>query len=431
MYKEQKECRICQGTLKQVFDLGNQYVVDFPTSQAGAHLQVPLVMAICEKCGVAQLTHTVMPDRLFKHFWYRSGISEVMKAALRSVVGGAIRTADLTADDKVLDIGCNDGTMLSMYPAEIRTVGIDPCRELVREGVDQRRMEVGIVGYFSARAVPQFAPFKVITAIAMFYDLENPGQFLDDCRQVLHDDGVLIIQMNYLKMMVENMALDNISHEHLMYYSLTTLKQLVEAHELEIAGVETNDVNGGSIRAYIVHKGCDVSNYRLTAGERVKLHVRMQSLLLEEERMGLNTAEIWKTFAERAEQIKQALRRCILTASKNEKVYAYGASTRGTVTMQYLDLPAGTIVAVAERDPHKFDHMMVGTWTPIVPEKQFREEAMTALVLPWHFMEGIKLREKEWLQNGGRFIVPFPVPKLVTADGEYAILPATYAGGAQ
>lgn len=425
MSREHKTCRVCAGNLMPVFDLGNQYVVDFPEHKYG-HLQSPLTLALCEQCKLVQLTHTVDPERLFRKFWYRSSISEVMRQALQNIVRTAMLVADLRPGDSVLDIGSNDGWMLGEYPSALKRVGIDPCRDLVKESVDQRRADAGIVGFFSKKAVEKFAPFKAITAIAMFYDLEDPGKFLDDCREVLHPEGVLIIQMNYLKTMLENLALDNVSHEHLMYYSFTTFKNLVEQHGLEVVGVDTNSVNGGSFRAYVVHKGQDICSYQMTTAQRVGLHARMGSLLLEEERMGLNEAGIYKSFAERAYQVRETVRDYLWTEQgKGQHIWAYGASTRGTVTMQFFDLCA-LVVAAAERDPHKYGRLMVGTWTPIESEAEFRKHANIGLILPWHFKDGIVIREREWIQQGGKFVVPFPSPYLVTADGE---IPLQLAGG--
>lgn len=249
MITETKNCRGCGESLASaslVVNLGSQYVVDFVKEADENLLQAPLVVVRCSKCDLVQLKHKVEQDRLFTKFWYRSGINESMRDALLAVVMRASEAVELEEGDKVLDIGCNDGTLLGCYAPKYKTVGIDPCKDLVLNGQKEHRIDVPIVGFFSKDAVKDFAPFKIITAVAMFYDLDNPLQFLEDCREVLDPNGVLVIQMNYLRTMIANCAFDNISHEHLTYYCLHTLLSLVEKAGLEIVVVQTNDVNGGS-----------------------------------------------------------------------------------------------------------------------------------------------------------------------------------------
>lgn len=434
MFKKVDTCRACQGPLKDVLDFGNQYVVDFVKYREGDHLVAPLVLAMCNSCNLVQLRHSVNQDRLYKKFWYRSGINESMKAALRNIVNSSMMVTELNHGDAVLDIGCNDGTLLSFYERSVRRVGVDPCRELVHEGFDKRRIDAGIVGYFNAGPnVVKFAPYKIITAIAMFYDLENPKQFLLDCKKVLHADGTLIIQMNYLGTMLKDMALDNICHEHLTYYSLATLKQVVEECGLEIQGVESNTVNGGSIRVYITHKGKSFSSFRVGAGKKMELYGHMLSLLQEEVQDGLQFPETYVNWGGKCNLYKSVLRG-YLTAMQAEgkKLYLYGASTRGSTLLQWLDLPEGTFVAAAERDEKKYGLMTVGTWVPIKSEMECHRDASIYLVLPWHFWEGIKVREKDWLLAGGKFVVPLPEPRVVTAEEEMVLVPqatATVGGG--
>src|SRR5580692_1576941 len=420
MYSEIKECIICKGGLQEVLDLGNQYVVDFVKEKDDSLLKAPLTLMRCTKCSFIQLKHRVNQDRLYKKFWYRSGINEQMKTELAGIVDKAQTVIELALGDKVLDIGCNDGTMLGNYPKGVTTFGVDPCASLVEEGLKKGMIDVGIPDYFSESAlltvhkmlgIKQISKFKVITAISCFYDVTDPIQFLRDCKTLLHDEGVLIIQMNYLMTMLKDTAFDNICHEHVGYYSVSTLNEAVKLAGLEMQGVEESSCNGGSIRAYITHKGFDKFSIR-HSGEKLWLVTKMDRLLIEEMKAGLHTDLPYKDFSLEIQFKMVKIRKMI---GCTDKPYVYGASTRGTVLMQTLcqSMFPSKFVGVAERDENKIGLKMVGTWLNIITENEFRNNAKHALILPWHFEKSIIRREEEWLSKGGKFIVPLPTPHVI------------------
>lgn len=417
-------CGVAGNWYDFVLSLGQQYVVDFVKDENGDYIEAPLDLIKCKTCHLLQLKHSVNPDRLYSKFWYKSGINESMRDALRNIVTAGLEV--VSNPKRALDIGSNDGTLLSYYRGtKVRTVGIDPCRDLVMSGHNEGRIDIAINGYFSAKAVRPFGPYDIITAIAMFYDVEDPTRFLKDCKDVLTKDGVIIIQMNYLKGMLEQCAVDNICHEHLTYFSLTSLMPCIEKAGLELVGAETNDVNGGSIRVYLMHKG---KALQCSANKQMSLYTYGHSLLIEEDKMGLDTSSPYNAFALRTRSVFDRLRHYLGAVDKaGGRVYVYGASTRGTTLMQCLRLPYGLIKGAAERDASKFGLKMMGTWIPIESEEYCRRDATHFLVLPWHFLNTIKLREKIWLENGGRFIVPLPEPKIVTSSEELPIYAATEA----
>lgn len=414
-------CRACgHDGFEDVINLGQQYVIDFPEKKDPDALKAPLVVIRCTKCTTVQLAHSVQKDRLYRKFWYRSGISEQMRQALDEIVRRACSAVELNSGDRVLDIGANDGTLLQMYPQHVTTVAVDPASELINEAMEQQRVDVGIPDYFSREAVQRYGPYKVITAIAMFYDLEDPVQFLEDCRDVMEKDGVLIIQMNYLVSMLQNLSVDNISHEHLMYLSVTALQRMVEVAGMEIAGAETNDVNGGSVRVYITHRG--VSLVGMSADKQVELYGKLVALIQQERKMDLDTDNPYWVFRNRVQKVKEMLASYLaVQKTKGAKLYLYGASTRGATLFQMLGLPYEWFEAAAERDEKKWGRLTGGTWVPIVSEVEARAAATHFLVLPYHFWETIKRRETLWLENGGTFIVPLPQPKVVKQKGEFLL----------
>ena len=421
-YTEMKRCRGCGGEIfNSVIDLGDQYIVDFvPTKEECARGKAPLVLVKCDTCHLVQLKHTVHPDVLFTKFFYRSGINESMRFALKDIVKWALPLVTPESGDRVLDIGCNDGELLSNYPQSIRTVGIDPAKELVHEALDNQRMSHGVVGYFSANAVREHAPFKIITAISMFYDLEDPVDFLKQCKEVLDDKGVLVIQMNYLKAMLENCAMDNICHEHLTYFSMQTFIPLAERAGLEVLGMQETDTNGGSARIFLQHLNSQLDSV-LGPDKMAQLWGKSLACRAEEYQMMLDRDCPYTTFRENIERIRTLIRAQVQNlAKKGKKIYLYGASTRGTGLMQYLGIEE-YIKGAAERDEKKYGLKMVGTWIPILSEAECRKDADIFLLLPWHFWESIRNRENQWLNNGGEFLVPLPEPRMISSSWEYSL----------
>jgi len=399
-------CRGCGGPLEDVIGLGEQWVVDFPERPGTTtRPRAPLTLARCRTCTLVQLRETVDPTFLYETFWYRSGINELMRAALADITREAGARARLAPGDAVLDIGCNDGTLLASYPVGgLFRVGFDQSTPILDEA--KGKAEALVPDYFSAPAALALRDrYRTITAIAMFYDLEDPHPFLTDVARCLAPDGLFIVQMNYLPAMLEENAFDNVCHEHLCYYSLATLQPIYARNGLTIEDVEENAVNGGSFRIYA----------RLTASG-ARPSARVAAMLARERAANAEAPDAIQAFATRVRRITDLLRAELARAAK--PIYLYGASTRGSTLVQTLAPAAGTIVGAAERDPRKYGRYTVGTWLPIVPEAEARAQARTFLVLPWHFWTGIRERERAWLEGGGTFIVPLPVPRRVRADGE-------------
>lgn len=415
--REVKNCRVCGSPLKEVIDLGLQNVVDFVPKVEDGLLRVPLKLARCKGCSLVQLRHSVNQDRLFRKFWYKSSTNEQMLASLKEIVERAKNVVYLHRNDNVLDIGANDGGLLDFYANGIRTVACDPCGELIDEGLNNKRFKIGVKSFFSKEAVEQFGPYKVITSIAMFYDVPDPVQFLKDCRAVLRDDGVLIIQMNYLPAMLENLAVDNVCHEHITYFSLSTLKVATDMAGLEIVGAETNTVNGGSLRVYLTHK--DSGLFGVSSKQQVDLFMNAMNMIHREQKANLDTDVPYELFGNKVAAVCNALQEYLTyEADKGAKIYAYGASTRGTVLLQLLNLSDGVLLGAAERDIKKYGLYMVGSNLQIFPDEMLRDKATHFLVLPWHLLESIQKREMDWLKRGGKMIVPLPDPRVISyGDG--------------
>lgn len=394
-YTTRKTCRVCGSKrLAKVFSLGILYVSTFVSDPHERCIKAPLELVLCDNCTLLQLRHTAPQELLYKrYYWYRSGITDTMRRALRDIVESVEETVDLRSGDIVLDIGANDGTLLAAYGRPgLRKVGCEPADNLVDL---LRKVTPSVIHDFWSYEV--FARIfgqqkaKVITAIGMFYDMEDPNAFIGDVVTALAEDGVFVAQLMCLRPMLEKNDVGNICHEHLEYYSLGSLKYLFERNGLEIFRLEENDVNGGS--------------YRLHARKH-----RNGSIGFKER----FTRRDYLTFFGR---VKENKRRCVefvqREVSRGKKVYVYGASTKGNTILQYYGLTNRWIAGAAERSEEKWGKYTVGTWIPIVSEEEGRRHADYFLVLPWAFVNEFLEREKEWRARGGRFIVPLPEFRLV------------------
>ena len=406
-------CRVCAAQLEPILSLGEQYVSNFVNSTEKDGVIAPLELMICTKCKLVQLKHTVPGEHLYQNYWYRSGTNQTMINALREIANISESIIHLKDGDTVLDIGCNDGTLLNSYITKgIYKIGFDPAQNLAqisRKVVDKLITDYfTFETYFGAHDLRNKYP-KIVTSIAMFYDLENPNKFVSDIKKVMHPDGLWIVQMSYLPLMLKQNEFGNICHEHLEYYSLHSLEYLLKQHNLEIVDAELNDVNGGSIRVYIRNKDADKTTlgdptYRDLARDRVT------TLQEEENKLALDTIGTYREFALWIERIKADVVGFIRSeVAKGKTVYVYGASTKGNTILQYFGLDNTLIPAAAERNPDKWGKLTVGTRIPIISEEEARHAKPDYfLVLPWHFIEEFKQREKEFLLSGGRFILPAP-----------------------
>lgn len=382
-------CRLCGSTrLKDVISIGEQYINDFPDSpaQKGRNGKCPLDIVMCEDCSLFQLRHTAPQELLYsRHYWYKSGINDTIKSDLKKIADAAAELVDLKPDDVILDIGANDGTMLSNLKGRAIRVGCEPATNLLDELRTNAEHVIG--DFWTKKNYDKLGVerAKVITAIGMFYDMEDPNQFIRDAAQVLAPTGIFMAQLMTLKPMLEQNDVGNICHEHLEYYTYKSLKRLFESNGLEIFKVEENEINGGS--------------YRLLARQ-----LRTGSINYAE---NYTEADLYKFLERLQDQRKLCVDYIKKAAVGGRKVYIYGASTKGNVILQYYGLDNRHIKGAADRNPEKWGKYTL-TDIPIVSEEEGRRNADVFLVLPYGFINGFIEREADWLNGGGEFVVPLP-----------------------
>lgn len=415
MYKEITKCRICGNeNLQSVLNLGEQFLssqfVKNNDVEELAKVKVPLTVLLCDVCGLVQLKETVDRDLMYRSYFYRSGVNPMMRDALADVTRDIKAHANLKEGDSVLDIGCNDGTMLTYFPITMHRIGMDPAQNINRSSLDPSITV--IQDYFSAEkasAANDGKLFKAVSSIAMFYDLDDPNVFVKEVKSVLAPEGTWCVQLSYLATTIETMNFYDICHEHLLYYSLRTLKYLMEQHGLKIIDASLNDVNGGSLRFFAVH--ADDSR---TSSEGMK------AIEGAEAKLKLGEKATYDAFAADVEKLKRITLEFIEKERKaGGLVVGLGASTKGNVLLQYFGITKEMLPAISDRFAEKVGLRTLGMDIRVVSEEEARDIKPSAmLVLIWFFKDELLKREKDYLDKGGKLFFPMPYAHIVTKVGE-------------
>jgi SAM-dependent methyltransferase len=404
--------------MKELFSLGELYVSDFIKQDTETTIQnyIPsdakkyeLKLMLDEETGAVRLEKPAPMNTMYGKYWYRSGINATMKNELSSIVDSITKLVPLKENDIWLDIACNDGTLLSYVPKNIICVGIDPADDSFKKE-SEKHADIIVQDYFSQAAWPYgLLKAKVVTCIAMFYDLDDPNPFLKDVYDVMDDNGLFVLQLSYTPLMIHQVAFDNICHEHIYYYSLFNMMKLLDKNGFEVVDCQLNDVNGGSFRLYVVKNTFKKENFA-TQPYRDVCDFRIASLIGLEMIQNISEPETWLKFKQNIDSLKNQVVSFIKEEkSKGKRIWGYGASTKGNTLLQYFGLDNSLIDGIAERSTYKWGLKTIGTDIPIYSENEMRKaQPDYLLVLPWHFVEEFKKREDDYLKAGGKFIVPCP-----------------------
>jgi hypothetical protein len=400
-----KHCRICgTGEFRELFDLGELHSCGvFPRANEPDPPALPLNVIQCTGCGLVQLSHDFETEDLFRStYGYRSGLNESMVRHLSGLVAAAQSCVALRSGDVVLDIGSNDGTLLSSYDVpDVVRIGIDPTIARFH-----KYYPAGIVTldeFFTEqnfRRVHASGSARIVTSISMFYDLPAPNDFVRDIRSIMADDGVWILEQSYLPTMVDRNSFDTICHEHVEYYSLRQIMDLTTRNGLRVFDVALNDVNGGSFQVWVCRND---AGYRSNSAA-------IAQLLDNEENQGYAKGGPVLELKARVHQTRERVLAFLQDCRRSGKlVHGYGASTKGNTLLQFFGITPELLPAVAERNSEKFGCRTPGTGIPIISEAESRSlKPDFYFALPWHFRESFLMRETEFLDRGGRFIFPLP-----------------------
>ena len=390
-----KKCRLCfKKKFLRIHDFGNHYVSNFVSkNNINKGIRAPLNLIYCNNCKLLQLEHSAPQEIMYKKFyWYRSGVTNTMKVALKDIFLKIKKMSLLEKGDTILDIGANDGTLLKYFKnSGFTTIGCEPAKNLTKELKINSNYIINDFWKFkylkNILDKYRLKKPKVITAIGMFYDLENPSKFISDAAKSLDDDGIFVAQLMCLNSMIKQNDLGNVCHEHLEFYSYRTLKFLFENNGFKIMKIEENEINGGS--------------YRIFCKKNIK-----KSIVYKEKTSLSDIKKFVKRVKENKKKCLNFLEKCQI---KGENVFIYGASTKGNTLLQYYGINSKMISYAAERSPEKWGKFTIGTGIKIISEKKARNlNPNYFFVMPYGFIKEFIVREKKWLRNGGKFILPYP-----------------------
>jgi hypothetical protein len=409
MYTEITKCRISDSTnLINVLSLGNQYLTGVFPKKIDENVTIgPVDLVWCPESGLLQMKQSYSLEEMYgDNYGYRSGLNKSMVNHLEKKIKTLQILANPDSHDLVIDIGSNDATSLKAYKGDFKKVGIDPTGQKFKEYyTDDIKL---IPDFFTAAKFKDSFPnqrAKIITSIAMFYDLENPRSFVQDIESCLDDQGIWHFEQSYMPSMLRTNSYDTICHEHLEFYSFKVVKNLLEESGLRVVDVQMNSINGGSFAVTACKKNAKyISNNPI-----------INWLLSQEDEMGLNTIKPYQEFAERVFRHRKNLTDLIKAlVADGKKIFGYGASTKGNVLLQFCGLTVNEIPFIAEVNKEKFGSFTPGTHIPIISEKEAKDmKPDYFLVLPWHFKDSILMREEEYMSNGGKFIFPLPEIEII------------------
>jgi len=404
-YNKIHRCRLCYSNkLKPLIDFGSICLSSaFPYKNLKYKKIIPMIFGICKNCRSVQLLHNYDLKELYNNdYGYRSGINQSMIDHLTSITNDIKKIIKFKIGDYVLDIASNDATLLKSYKfSKINYVGIDPTINKYKKFYPKNfKTKSTLFSKNKYLNLSNKQKAKVITSIAMFYDVQNPNEFVSDIKDILSKNGIWVMEMYYLPILLKYNAYDSICHEHITYFSLNQINYLCEKNNLKIFKVSLNSMNCGSIRYFICHRDA-----------RFKLDYNSLNKCKKLEKI-LDQDSCFYNFKKRIKFLSKKLNLIIKNLNKRKKtIHVYGASTKGNISLQYSKLSVKDISFVADRNPLKWNRKMPGSNIPIISEASSRAKNPDYyLVLPWHFKKGFIKREKKFLAKGGKLI--FPLPKI-------------------
>lgn len=403
-------CIVCgQQTVERFLDLGSTALANkFLTNQelSKPEAKYPLRVGFCHTCGHVQLTEGVPPSAMFEDYLYVSSASDTLKAHLFDLSDIVVKRRNLGAKDLVIDIGCNDGTLLTGFKRHgVRTLGVDPAQNLAaltkNNGIER------YVGFFNSKTAKEilakWGPASAMTATNTFPHIPALQDFVEGIKIMLAPGGAFVIEAHYLVDILEQCAFDTIYHEHISYWALGPMMYLFEKHDLQVVNAERLPLHHGQLRVTVQRKG------------EGSPEPSVKEILESESRLGLHKISTYRRFAQKTIQLKEDLRRILKEFRANgKKIVGYGAPAKGNTLLGFLEIGPDLVAYIADKSPLKQGRYCPGVHIPVVPpDRLLADQPDYVVLLAWNFVDEILSQQGEYLRRGGKFIVPVPDVKIL------------------
>lgn len=404
-------CRVCGGRRLQRFlsfgptPLANSFLSD--KEEFTRECFFPLDVYFCEECSLVQLLDVIAPEVLFRHYIYLTGTSQTIAEHNVEFARTVAATAALKPNELVVEVASNDGSLLRCFKSYgVATLGIEPATNIARiasaEGIET------LNEFFDSNLAEKVnrsrGRAKLVIGNNVLAHVDEPRDFLLGCRQLVDDDGLVVIEVPYLREMIDKLEYDTIYHEHLCYFSASTLLRLFDSVGLVVTRIDKIPVHGGSLRVYGTPKnGCRTHSEDATR------------LCTQEAQGGLTCLETFEEFAHKVERNRAAVRGLLLELNQEKKsVVGYGAPAKGTTLTNYCGIDTTLLPYCVDKNPLKVGHFTPGMHIPVLPVSALLEQQPDfVLILAWNFAEEIIEQQDEFRSRGGRFIIPVPEPRIV------------------
>jgi hypothetical protein len=410
MENPRSHCLLCKSNAVELFlDLGETALANKFLSQvelSETEPKFPLRVGYCHECGHVQLTEIVPPRAMFEDYLYVSSASDTLKTHLFDLSDVVVSRYKLGKEDLVVDIGCNDGTLLKGFRRHgVKTLGVDPAANLAElESHSDIARYVGFFNSATAREiVSRWGNASAITMTNTFPHIPELQDFVEGIKLVLAPKGVFVIEAHYLLDILEQCAFDTVYHEHVSYWALGPMKHLFERNGLEIVNAERLPIHHGQLRVSVQHRG------------EGKIQPEVSRLLGLEQAAGIDRFETFERFSQKAFQIKLDLHRMLNELrNQNKQVVAYGAPAKGNTLLSFLEIRSNTVSYIADRSPLKQGRFTPGTHIPVVsPDRLLTDKPDYVLLLAWNFADEVLHQQSEYRKLGGQFIIPIPEIRII------------------